>query len=402
MQSLRILQVLTPVLHPNGGGVQMSTCKLARYFMEQGFAAAAFSFGLRGHSPPEGLSLFCATEAGSSRNQANIRSLVAAVERFQPDIVINHMPYDPAITDALGVSGRSYVLVACLRNTLFSVKGDLESFIRKTTPRLAWPALLTRPGRALMLQRHRLRHAAQLRSILASYDRFIMFGPPNLDELRYFVPDFDPARVALIPNSIPVVADSLANKQTKMLWLGRIARAQKRVELIPEIWRQVSARLPDWELDVVGEGPDLDWLKSQAQAMKLDRISFHGRQVPDEYFSRASIFLMTSSFEGFPNTLVEAQSRGAVPVIFDSYPVAHWIVENGQNGWLIEPFDTHAMSHKLVELAQSPVLPRMGAAAIRSAERFLIANVGTLWKALFAEELARKTSSGARAEQACA
>ena len=388
--SLRILQVLTPALHPNRGGVQMSTVKLARYFSSREIDSAVFSFAASGHAPPECLRLFSAKEPGGTKRANNAYELQSTLRTFDPHIVINHMPYEERIGSVLSADSRPYVLLACLRNTLFSVKGDLESFIKATTPRLAWPALLNRTGKKLILARHRHRHAGQLRRILDTYDRFVMFGPPNLDELRYFVPEFDPDRIALIPNSIPAVATSVPEKQKRILWLGRVARAQKRVELIPEIWSRTLARLPDWRLDIVGDGPDLEWLKARVHSMGLERISFHGRQVPDSYFARSAIFLMTSSFEGFPNTLVEAQSQGAVPVIFDSYPVARWIVENGANGWLVEPFDIEAMSRKLVELAESSDLPEMGAAAIQSARRFLINNVGLRWETLFNEELGKR------------
>ena len=49
-------------------------------------------------------------------------------------------------------------------------------------------------------------------------------------------------------------------------------------------------------------------------------------QSPD-YYRRSVIFCITSAFENFPNSLVEAQSYAAIPVVFNFYPVASWIVE---------------------------------------------------------------------------
>ena len=56
---------------------------------------------------------------------------------------------------------------------------------------------------------------------------------------------------------------------------------------------------------------------------------FHVMQVFDYYY-RAVMFFMTSAFKGFANTLIEAHSYAAVPVVFDSYPVAGCILDVGR------------------------------------------------------------------------
>ena len=49
--------------------------------------------------------------------------------------------------------------------------------------------------------------------------------------------------------------------------------------------------------------------------------------------------MMTSAFEGFPMTLVEAQQCGVVPVVMDSYLSLHDIVETGYNGIIVSNED---------------------------------------------------------------
>jgi len=214
-----------------------------------------------------------------------------------------------------------------------------------------------------------------------------MFGPPNVEELRYFVPEFRKEQVRLVPNSIPEVATTVPAKQKRLLWLGRVARDQKQAELILPVWEQVSQALPDWGLDIVGDGPLLESLKSEAGASGLERIVFHGRQVPYEFYCRAAIFFMTSAFEGFPNTLVEAQSFGAIPVVFDSYPVASWIVQDGHSGVLVRPFDIESMAQTIVSVASSPDRMQLAEGALQSARRFHIDEVGAIWERLFQESL---------------
>ena len=381
-----ILFVLTQGVDPHAGGVQMSTCKLGRYFSELGHDVGVFSFARAGHTPVDFGTLWTGVAEGGQDSEANRQAFEAVLSTFAPDIVINQMPYEREIGDLLKRNKR-FLLLGCLRNTLFSVRGNPAAYVRRLSPGFMGGLADNLIIQGLFLFLHRLRHRKDLRWILNTYDLFIMFGPPNLDELEYFLPGFDHNKVRLIPNSIPQVSESTPQKEKRLLWLGRIAHAQKQAGLILEVWRRVYKRLPDWKIDVVGDGPALAALQTEARDAGLPRIEFYGRRVPDEFYRRSAIFFMTSAFEGFPNTLVEAQSYGCIPVIFDSYPVARWIVEGGANGHLVQPFDVDAMSERIVALARNPERNRIADQVLESARRFQIDRVGRMWQELFEAEV---------------
>ncbi len=364
----------------------MSTFKLSRHFRDLGHDVSVFSFARDGHLEEESIRLFHASQHGGSLNEANVEEFHAMLSQCKPNVVINQMPYEHEIGRVLK-ENKDYLLLGCLRNTLFSVRGNLESFVARTAPGPVKYLSKWRIVQQLFLALHRKRHRSDLLRILDTYDHFVMFGPPNLEELRYFVPEFREEKIRLIPNSIPEVAKNPPPKENRLLWLGRVATEQKRAELILPIWQRVSQALPDWELDVVGDGPLMEELKYQASDMSLSRIHFHGRQVPNDFYRRAAIFFMTSAFEGFPNTLVEAQSHAAIPVVFDSYPVAKWIVEDGVNGYLVAPFQVDAMAARIVELASHPERDRFAEQALESARRFQISRVGQLWQDLLEAEV---------------
>ena len=382
----RILFVLTPALHPNEGGVQMSTCKLGRCFLRQGHNVGVFSFAFEGHDRAEPMRLFHASRPGNAREQLNISELQAVLRDFGPDVVINQMPYEHAIGNVLK-SDKRYLLLGCLRNTLYSVRLNLEKYVAGSMPGALKGLAEWVPLQRAFLVLHRRRHRADLLKILDTYDHFVMFGPPNLEELRFFIPEFREDQIRLVPNSILEVAADVPPKEKRLLWLGRIEHAQKRAELILPVWQEVSQALPDWELDIVGDGPMLEPLKAQAGEMRLPRVHFHGRQIPDDFYRRAAIFFMTSAFEGFPNTLVEAQSHAAIPVVFDSYPVAKWIVDDGVDGLLVPPFDVKAMVQRIIDLARAPERGEMAERALESARRFHIDRVGRMWQELFEAEV---------------
>ena len=373
-------------MHPHAGGVQMSTYKLGHYFQDIGHEIGVFSFAQEGHADCEFGRLWIGAEPAGECNPVNLRALENVLGEFRPQIVINQMPYEHDIGDILR-SRKDFLLLGCLRNTLFSVKGNLKAYVNRTAPSFIKALSGIQIVQKAFLALHRRRHSRDLLRILETYDHFVMFGPPNLEELEYFVPRYDRDKIRLIPNSIPEVADSPPRKEKRILWLGRLSRAQKQAELIPEVWRRVCERLPDWQLDVVGDGPDRSEIEQHVTESGLSRVNFHGRQAPDDYYRRAAIFFMTSAFEGFPNTLVEAQSYAAIPVVFDSYPVASWIVDDEKSGFLVEPFDVEAMAERIVHLATHPERARFAENALESARRFHIDQVGKKWQELFETEV---------------
>lgn len=395
-RSLRVLFVLTQPLDPHSGGVQMSTCKLGRHFANLGHQVGVFSFADEGHAKMDFGSLWHARSAGGQNARSNLEELGRVVGEFAPAVVINQMPYERAIGKVLA-HGEGFVLLGCLRNTLFSVISDLDGYIDRAFPGAAARLLKNPPGRLILKALHRYRHRSDLREILRTYDRFVMFASPNLQELSYFLPKFDRRRIALIPNSIPSVMDDLPKKEKRILWLGRLDEKQKRASLLLPIWQRASKNLPDWQFDVVGEGPLKETLERQSMAMGLERIEFHGRQSPDAFYRRSALFFMTSAFEGFPNTLVEAKSFGCVPLVFDSYPMAGWLIQNEIDGCLISPFDVERMASCMAELAlDGPRREKLAAASLGSARQFEISNVGVQWETLLEEELLKSSSRNRR------
>ena len=92
---------------------------------------------------------------------------------------------------------------------------------------------------------------------------------------------------------------------------------------------------------------------------------------------------MTSAWEGFPNTVIEAQSYGAIPVMFDSFPIASWMVGHERDGFLIRPFDIDSMAQTIFELTRGNQMPEIMQSALENANRFEIETVGQMWQDLF-------------------
>ena len=99
---------------------------------------------------------------------------------------------------------------------------------------------------------------------------------------------------------------------------------------------------------------------------------------------------VTSSFEGFPNTLIEDQSFGAAPVAFNSYPMIEMIVD-GTNSVLVPTFNLKAMGDAIVELANNDEKRfTLMENSLTNARRFTIEKVGERWLQLFDQNAVAK------------
>ena len=93
---------------------------------------------------------------------------------------------------------------------------------------------------------------------------------------------------------------------------------------------------------------------------------------------------MTSAFEGFGMTLVEAQQYGVVPMAMDSYLSLHDIVENGINGIIIENDNIEEYVSKLKKLMSNETERRsMAYAGLDSCKRFSVKAIVDHWEKLF-------------------
>lgn len=185
-------------------------------------------------------------------------------------------------------------------------------------------------------------------------DKYVFLSPSfqkQFEEFSHF--DDMKNKLASIPNplvySVDLSKDEFSNKENIVLLVGRMLEGQKRITKAIKIWGEIENdnSLKDWRFYIVGEGPDLVAYKLLAKQLGLKRISFEGYQNPLSYYKRAKIFLMTSAFEGFGMTLVEAQQCGVVPVVMDSYLSLHDIIEDGVNGIIVKNDDLSDFVKKL-------------------------------------------------------
>lgn len=203
----------------------------------------------------------------------------------------------------------------------------------------------------------------------------------------------DVSKIIAIPNSVPfeyTMTDlEMEAKRRTCLMVGRMVDYPKRVSLILKMWQHIETHdvANDWQLEIVGDGPDLSSFQNLAQRLGLKRCVFTGRQNPIEFYRHSSLFFMASEFEGFPMTLVEAQQMGCIPIAFDSFGSLKEVISDQVNGRIVPEGEVDKYEQVVLSLMQEDSLRRqMARQAIKTCKTYSQESICQRWKQ-FLEQL---------------
>lgn len=183
-----------------------------------------------------------------------------------------------------------------------------------------------------------------------------------------------------------ITPEERAAKENIVLVVGRLSERHKKISRILEAWKHVEQdnRFADWKLQIVGDGEDRKLYENTIQEDSLKRVEMLGFKQPLPYYKKAKVFLMTSAYEGFPMTLVEAQQNGLSLLVMDSYASLHEIVDNGDNGLLVKDGDIAEFTEKLKLLMEDEVLRRkLTDKGLQTCQRFIVGKVVDKWEIIY-------------------
>lgn len=144
----------------------------------------------------------------------------------------------------------------------------------------------------------------------------------------------------------------LKEKKKEIVSVGRLIPA-KNYPLLLNAFKRFHESHGDYCLRVFGQGYMLDELRQQCEALKISEcVCFEGvvKNVVD-YISSSEIFVLTSNFEGMPNSLLEAMCIG-LPVISTKVAGAVDLI-NESNGVLIDVNSEEQLFDALCKLADN-------------------------------------------------
>jgi glycosyltransferase involved in cell wall biosynthesis len=160
-----------------------------------------------------------------------------------------------------------------------------------------------------------------------------------------------PERVTVLPNAAPAVIGLRPRDELRgelgfdgptLGFAGRLTTAKAL-----DVAFEALVHVPDVRLALAGDGPDRDALERRARDLGLNgRVAFLGAQPRErvlELFRAADASLLSSSWENFPHTVVEALAAGT-PVIATAVGGIPEVVRDGENGLLVPAGDADALA----------------------------------------------------------
>ena len=145
---------------------------------------------------------------------------------------------------------------------------------------------------------------------------------------------------------------NISNKRmNEIIFVGRL-EYEKGVHLLVEAFDKINKKVPETKLTIVGDGTERDKLVKKVEKLNLsDKIAFVGRQNNViEWLDKSEIFVYSSIWEeGFGISVIEAMSRGCIPITFNKGGLPE-IITNGKNGFLVKELKADSLARKIIKV----------------------------------------------------
>ncbi|KAB1070762.1 glycosyltransferase family 4 protein [Methylobacterium planeticum] len=369
------MRIMFIIYSLSGGGAERVTVALANHWVDarhevtivllsaaDGDDGQAYAVDDRVSIEPLGLDTRSSSVAAALvANRRRIAAIGSVLRSRRPDVVVGMMS-TPSILLALARAPRSALRIGTER--IYPPFSDLSPLWRAARP-LAYARL-----DAVVAQTEQAADWLRTRSFAR---RVEVIHNPILEGGR---------------SGPEVSPPSLLPPQSRLLLsVGRLAPQKQFAELL-RTFDALARTRPDWHLVILGHGEERDLLEARRRASACaERIHLLGRIANVEtWIGRADLFVLASSFEGFPNALLEAYCAGAACVAFDCPTGPSTILTHDEDGILVAPNDFAALTDALGTMMDRPVAREaLGARALAGAGRFEIAAIAARWEALFTD-----------------
>lgn len=218
----------------------------------------------------------------------------------------------------------------------------------------------------------------KLKQFLYPKCKFIV-SPTSMD---YKIYQSQNCNAIYIPNPLSFYNENMSELNSKtVINIGRLT-SDKRQDVLLDIWKNISTKFPEWKLTIIGKGEYQGYLEELIYQYNLEKsveIVSPTKEV-ENYFLNASIFLLTSKYEGFGMVLAEAMAYGVPCITFNCPSGPRDIIENGIDGFLIEEGNINDYISKLeIMLTDQEKRVEMGTRAKENIKKFSVDKIQQEW-----------------------
>ena len=363
-------RILFLVSSMNGGGAERDAALLCNHWVQEGHEVTLMpTFSGRGNCVyplHENVSLeFLADRVGSKTQSVTnkIRRLAVlrqAVREIEPDVIVSFLPNVnvAAILCAWGL-GIPVVVGERTYPPAMPVGRVLETLRRLLYPHASFVTVQTR-------------QALEWLADCCPKARGVVIPNPVYFPLPHGEPALDPAII-------------LSPGQKFILAVGRLVE-EKGFHQLLTAFATLASRYRKWDLVILGEGPKRAELETARDRLGLsNRVHLPGRAGnPGDWYKKGDFFVLSSRFEGFPNTLSEAMAYGLPVISFDCDTGPADLVRDEIDGFLVPPSrGSQGLAEKMELLMGDPDLrQRIGEASLSVRNRFSPGAVLNDWNKL--------------------
>ena len=208
------------------------------------------------------------------------------------------------------------------------------------------------------------------------------------EALAYFPPSVRKHGRAL-PN--PVVLPSLSGITTKrrpvVVSMGRLENVKGFDRLI-DAFALAAPSVPEWSLEIWGEGTDRKALEAQIKTLGLtDRVRLPGYTTrPGDVLRAADLFVISSRTESWSMVLCEAMAFGVPSISFDCPSGPRHIIRHDLDGLLVPNGNVRALAQAMKQLmTDAQARQRLSERSPEVLDRFSVLRVAGLWEELISE-----------------
>lgn len=174
---------------------------------------------------------------------------------------------------------------------------------------------------------------------------------------EYALKNYKIKKCAVIPN--PITEDQYEKydenlaKENKIITVGRLVE-QKNQKMLINAFNEIKNQCPEYKLYIYGEGYLKNDLSKMIKKLNLQNRVFLAGVEKDviKHNRNATLFVLPSNFEGYPNVLIEAMANGILSIATD-FPNVTDIIDDKINGFIVERNNEIQLSSLLLEILKN-------------------------------------------------
>lgn len=275
---------------------------------------------------PENIEVF---DLKSTRARNSILRLIKVINKIKPDVIFSTMGHINLVILALSPLFKGSPKIIVREANTPSKDLGKNKLLLSTLYRFLYPK-----AEVIIAQ------CKEMKKDIVGY-----FG---LDENR-IIYIYNPLDVPMI-KGLAQGENPYQKNRINLLSVGRLT-SQKGFDVLMNAFKIVVQEIPNVHLTILGDGQEKDSLQDQAVSLGIEKkVTFEGfKNNPYPYYKFADLYILSSRWEGFPNSLLEALACGTKVVSTNCKSGPTEIIGENDFGTLVEVENSEALAKGIIK-----------------------------------------------------